>query len=338
MDLLGDSEEYKQTEAIIAGGKQKLLGMNQPWVDRWRPKDLQSVIIPDSIKNQITFSLETYDFPNMIFHSGKPGTGKTTVAKLIPELLNTDYVFYPIATGSMDILEQIKRFSMQKSYDGKPRFVILDEADRPSERERFYNGLQPLIEDSSGTLRFILTLNNIYIVPEAIRSRCIPISFAHKEDRDMKNNMFKRLTEIAISETGDKNKVNKNTIAELIKFHYPDMRAMINTMHLNYLQNRGSIDGTPAYIDSSYCDKIWEMLQAGKDLDLRKFVTEYINDFIPMYPLLGDFIIDKIDVKKRLNFAIILGEHQFRSSMPAIDQEINMNSFFARVIQLLYGK
>ena len=250
LDLLCDENEYKKTEALIAGGKQRLLGMNQPWVDKWRPTSINDIILPDSIKNQVKFSLEKYDFPNMIFHSGKPGTGKTTLAKLIPEMLNTDYIVFPIATGSMDALDTIKRFAMQKSYDGKPRFVILDEADRPSDPARFYNALQPLIEDSSGTLRFILTLNNIYIIPEAMRSRCTPISFAHKDDKEMKNTMFKRLMEIAIAETGDKNKVNKNTVIELVKFHYPDMRSMINTMHLNYLQNQGSIDGIPAFI---YC-------------------------------------------------------------------------------------
>lgn len=338
MDLLGDENEHKLINEIVAGGKQKLMGINQPWVDKHRPKTIQDIILPESIKSQVEFSLQTYDFPNMIFHSGKPGTGKTTLARLIPEILNTDYMFCPIATRSMEYLEQIQRFSMQKSYDGKPRFVILDEADRPSERERFYQGLQPLIEDTSGTIRFILTLNNIYIVPEAMRSRCIPISFAHKEDKTMMNTMYKRLTEISVLETGDKNKVNKDTIIDVLKFHYPDMRAMINTLHLNYLQNRGSIDGVPTYIDSSYCDKIWNFLREGKYVELRKFVTEYITDFIPLYPLLGNYIIDKIDPKHRLNFAIVLGESQYRASIPAIDQEININSFFARVIQIIHGK
>ena len=50
---------------------------NLPWVDKYRPKYIQSLIYQDHVKKVLLNTLETGIFPHYILY-GPPGTGKTS--------------------------------------------------------------------------------------------------------------------------------------------------------------------------------------------------------------------------------------------------------------------
>ena len=50
------------------------------WVEQYRPKDIESCILPVSLKSSLTDFINKGDVPNLIL-SGKSGVGKTTAAK-----------------------------------------------------------------------------------------------------------------------------------------------------------------------------------------------------------------------------------------------------------------
>lgn len=313
--------------------------LKAPWVARWRPKSIQEVILPDRIKDMLEFGLANNDLTHMILHSGKPGSGKTSVATAIPQQLNTDYDFYPGANVGVEIFDNIRAFAAQKCADGKPRFVIIDEADRPKSQDaaKFYNALNCLIEETEGTLRFILTCNNLYKIPDSIRSRCVPVSFAYDaNDNTVKRQLFARMKHIAQVEVIDKGgSVNEETLKMIARFYYPDFRSIIQQMFLNYLEHKGSIDGEPTFVTSEHIETIWNYASTFDYIELRKFVSSTIVDFQSIYAPFGDFVIEKIPAQLRMNFAVLLAEYQFRSAAPAVDQEINFNGFICKVMQLL---
>jgi len=191
MEDMFTGEGVAETEALSKEALSKV-ELKAPWVARWRPKCVEDTILPTRIKTMISYGLETNEFTHMILHSGKPGTGKTSTALAIPLQLNADYLFFAGAESNSDIFDSIRAFAAQKSMDGRPRFIIIDEADRPKSQDaaKFYNGLNSLIEATEGTLRFILTCNNLYKISESISSRCAPISFAY----DMNDNEVKTST------------------------------------------------------------------------------------------------------------------------------------------------
>ena len=77
---------------------------------------------------------------------------------------------------------------------------------------------------------------------------------------------------------------------------------------------------------------------AGDDEGMRLFIGKNIADCTAIYSPFGKYVMEKIDKKYRLSFAVLLGQYQFQSSMPAVDQEINLHSFMARIMLLLQGK
>ena len=310
-----------------------------PWAEKYRPKKLDDIILPVETREILRFAIETAHFQHMILHSGKPGSGKSTVAKVIPEEMGVDYLFLPIARRSTEILDMIADFAVRKSIDGRPRFVILDEADRPSgPPDKFYSALQPLIESTSLTLRYILTCNNLHRIPEAIRSRCTPISFAHDtNDKKMKRALWERVQYIANKEVDSiGGTVDLDTLGTIVKSYYPDMRAIMGSMMMTWLSGRGSIIGTHAAWTSEQGEKVWAMIQAKQDLEARKWISENVLDYLGIYRQLGDLAIDALDQRKRLKFATLLAEYQYRSSMPAVDQEVNLWGFVAETIQLMH--
>ena len=143
------------------------------------------------------------------------------------------------------------------------------------------------------------------------------------------------MKEIAIIETGDESKVNLDTLKEIARFHFPDMRSIISAMMNNYLENQGSIDGVPTFQTGDVVGRVWELIQSGDDLTLGKFLSENVVDYLGLYNPLGLYIIHRIDKRYRYQFAILFGEYQYRASQPAVDPWVNANAFFAQIMVML---
>lgn len=345
MDLLTDPDKVLQSvknTTEVDSELQKLRYLC--WDEKYRPTKLADIILPDSIKNSVGYALSNNNFQNMIFFSNSPGTGKTTVAKVIPEEHNCDYIFIKTATeGRLDTIEnQIQNYGMQKTYNDKPRFVILDEADRvrSNDMERFYTALQPIIESTRTTLRFILTVNHLHRIPKPIRSRCVPISFAHNDD-SVKKPMWNRIKQIAQYETTQSGgELDLETLKQIAKIHFPDMRSMIAAMQNNFNSNNGSIKGRVEEISTDHIKKVWELLQTKDITDVRLYFTENIGDISGFYSPFLDHIIntsaqDEKLKQKLLSLGVIIGEHQFRDSGFEVNPEINSFSMFCKIKALL---
>jgi hypothetical protein len=80
---------------------------------------------------------------------------------------------------------------------------------------------------------------------------------------------------------------------------------------------------------------MWDFITKFDDVGLRKYVTANIVDFESVYAPFGQYVMENIPKQHRLNFAILLGKYQHQAAIPAVDQEININSFFASLMLLL---
>ncbi|KAA3476789.1 replication factor C subunit 2 [Gossypium australe] len=63
-----------------------VLQSSQPWVEKYRPKQVRDVAHQDEVVRVLTNTLETANCPHMLFY-GPPGTGKTTTALAIAHQL-----------------------------------------------------------------------------------------------------------------------------------------------------------------------------------------------------------------------------------------------------------
>lgn len=312
------------------------------WVEKHRGKNLDEIILPKKLDTIVRNALRLGGYNNYIFHSGVPGTGKTSLAEAFPLMLGAEReVLY--ARRDSEILESIEEGGMYRSGNGLPKYYVIDEADHPSNPGSFYTKLQSLIEATSSNLRFILTCNDIWLIPDPIRSRCTPIAFDHPgNDSEYKRRIFKRLKHIALEETKfTGGKVEKDTIIETVQACYPDIRSMINAMHLTFLENNGSIVGHPNVIREETIQNIYRLTIAMDPRKLRYYVSGHVNDCRSVYIPFGLYFMNRIPLPTSgqidfmyIQFGSMLGK-AVRATQSQVNQEVTLMEFLSDVMMLI---
>ena len=141
------------------------------WVEKYRPKNVNDTILPDTLKQTFQQFVEQDNVPNLLL-TGRAGVGKTTIAKAMLEQIGADYItINGSMNGNIDTLRtEISSFASSVSFSGGRKYVILDEADFLTIQAQA--SLRNIIETYSRTTRFILTCNYPEKIIDPIQSRC----------------------------------------------------------------------------------------------------------------------------------------------------------------------
>lgn len=292
------------------------------WTERYRPKTIDECILPPETKKVFGDFVKSGEIPNMLL-CGTAGTGKTTIARALCSELGCDYI---VINGSeesgIDVLRtKIKNFASTVSFEGKPKVVILDEADylNPNSTQP---ALRAFIEEFSKNCRFIFTCNFKNRIIEPLHSRTTVIDF--KLNNSIKPKMamqfHKRMKHILETENIT---YSDNVLAELLKKHFPDYRRVVNELQ------RYSVGGS---IDEGILSNLSELNTKGlidalteKDFKkMRQWVANNVDsDPQGIYRKIYDTLIDK--VKQVPHLVLLIADYQYKAAFVA-DQEINLTA------------
>ena len=291
------------------------------WVEKYRPNDVQSCVLPKQLKKTLLEFVAAGELPNVTF-SGGPGVGKTTAAKAMLDELGLTYMMVNGSEESgIDVLRtKIKNFASTVSLHGGRKYLILDEADYLNPQST-QPALRGFIEEFSANCGFILTCNYVNRIIPALISRCPTYDFSIPKDekQELAGDFFKHSLEILKKENV---KFEPKAVASLVQKHFPDWRRVLN--ELQRYSVSGNIDaGILVNISSDNIKELMDHMKRKEFTDVRKWVVNNLdNDPVRLFRSLYDNLYDCVDGSTIPHIVIILGEYQYKSAFVA-DQEIN---------------
>ena len=294
------------------------------WVEKHRPKTIEQCILSDTIKGTLEDLVRDNKVPNLMF-TGPAGVGKTTVARAICDITNTDYI---IINGSdegrmIDTLRtKMTQFCSTISLSGGGRkVVIIDEADYMNP-DSVQPAMRGFIEKFAENCSFIFTCNFKNRIIEPIHSRCAVIDFALKKDEkpDIASQFMIRCGDI-LTEEGVK--YDKRVVAELINKHFPDFRRVINELQ-RYSTSSEINSGVLAIIGELNLNQLISALRNKNFHDMRQWVSSNVdNDPTTVYRKIYDKLYEVLEKSSIPQAVLIIADYQYKSAFVA-DQEINL--------------
>ena len=300
------------------------------WVEEYRPRDVESCVLPKNLKDMFSEFVAQGELPNLIL-SGGPGVGKTTIAKAVVEQLGSTYMMINGSEESgIDVLRtKIKNFASTVSLEGGRKYLIIDEADYLNPQST-QPALRGFVEEFHKNCGFILTCNYKNRLIEPLHSRCSVIDFTipNSEKPELAKQFMERVEGI-LNEVNIK--YEKRVVAEVINKFFPDWRRVLN--ELQRYSVSGVIDAG-MLVDMSEIN-MKELMGAMKNKEftnVRKWVVNNLdNDPVRIFRNIYDSLYDHVDGNSIPLVVVLLGEYQYKSAFVA-DQEINTLAFLTEVM------
>ena len=292
-------------------------------VEKYRSKDLDSYVGNEHIKKTIKQYLGQNDIQNLIFY-GPAGTGKTTLAKLIVNNLNCDYLYINASDerGIETIRDKVSGFASTASF--KPlKVVILDEADFLTIQAQA--SLRNVIETFSRTTRFIMTCNYVERIIDPLQSRCQVLKVIPPSKKEVAVHLAKVMAHEAIS-------YDIEDIKTIVNQYYPDLRKCLNTIQLSTQDQKLVIDKS-VLVSSNYMTSILKELSNAKPKwrEIRQIIANAnVSDFEELYRYLYDNAHVYASGHEGM-VAIYINEYSYQSNF-RIDKEINCMALIQKLI------
>ena len=144
-----------------------------PLADRLRPTVWQDFVGQKEVIGSGTplrQLIEQDQVPSLIFW-GPPGSGKTTLARLIAKLTRSDFIQLPaVASGLADLRQVVARASDRRKLHQTRTILFIDEIHRWNKAQQ--DALLPHVENGTVTLIGATTENPSFEVISALLSRC----------------------------------------------------------------------------------------------------------------------------------------------------------------------
>lgn len=204
--------------------------MSAPLAERLRPQNLDEFIGQKHLVGKgavLRRMIDTGRVPSIIFW-GPPGVGKTTLAHIISNTVNTHfYKLSAINSGVKDVREVIEKAKSNRFFNNAAPILFIDEIHRFSKSQQ--DSLLNAVETGTVTLIGATTENPSFEVIRPLLSRCQVYVLKSLEKKDLEELLLRALTEDLILKEKE---IDLKETSALFRFSGGDARKLLNIMDL----------------------------------------------------------------------------------------------------------
>ena len=305
---------------------------NSLFVEKYRSKTLDEYVGNEQLKQIVHQYINNNDLQNLLLY-GTPGTGKTTLAKLIVNNFDCDYLYINASDerGIDTIRDKVQGFASSASF--KPiKIIILDEADFLTIQAQA--SLRNIIETYSRTTRFILTCNYLERIIDPLQSRCQVLKITPPSKKEVAKH-------ISVILDKEDTHYTLEDLVLIVNKHYPDVRKILNTCQVNTIQGEANsflkIDKT--VLTGGYKDGLLKELKSpSKDSfkNIRQILADSnLDDFEDVYRFMYDTLDEYGNNDLAKAMIIIEIENYMYHANFRIDKEINIMALLASILKII---
>ncbi len=304
--------------------------MSNFWVEAYRPKSIDDFVFhSDQEFQQFNEMINNRTVRNMTL-AGRPGIGKTTIARILVNSIITDPsdVLTIDASDRNDVdtmRDVIQPFATTFGFSGK-KVVILEEADNLSHSSQ--KVLRKIIEDNIDNVNFILTCNYDNRILPPLLSRCPLVKLGNPDFDKSVMSIVKILRK-------EKVEFDLNQLTDELSLDYPDMRLMINNTQRQVIGGKYCPVIKQESTDQSI-PGIVKLVSLGNWIAARDILCQSIDKsdhedvFRCFYDTIGDYKPFTQDQTKWEEAINTIAEHLYKHTFVS-DTEINLVSMMIKI-------
>lgn len=212
---------------------QNQISQQAPLAARMRPRVLDEFIGQEHIiapGRLLRRAISADQLSSLIFF-GPPGTGKTTLARIIANTTKAHFIaINAVLAGVKDIRDAISTATDERKYYNRKTILFVDEVHRFNKSQQ--DALLPHVENGTVILIGATTENPYFEVNKALVSRSRIFQLKQLEEKDLRGIVFQALQDCDRGYGNLKVNINDSALSHLVNVANGDARSLLNALEL----------------------------------------------------------------------------------------------------------